>query len=196
MPVTYNVKPAGQTDGPEGKLSAEDVKAQMFEAGFNPVDISPDGTKIIFEDGQGRFEKSVPELASQFGHQIIGMEPIEPENMVNANWRGAIGNLNDDDQRRMYLEHQIRREHQDPNPNIMGSGRDWYYFNPQSQNWGALTNTSGLDMGDVYEGGETALKMGSSLLGGLAGGFAGNAPGMVAGGAAGSAIAGATCRYP
>jgi len=195
MPVSYNVKPAGQQDGPEGNVTAEDVKAQMFEAGFNPVGVSQDGTKIIFEDQQGRFEKSVPELASKFGHQIIGMQPVQAENQVNPQWRAAIDNLADDDARRMYIEHQIRRETQDPKPNIMGQGRDWFYFNPKNQGWTALTNTPGMDMGDLAEGAQTGIKAVSSAIGSIGGLMAGPAAPVVSpalGGAASGLSSAAT----
>jgi len=188
MPVRLNLKGASG----EGEVTATDFMQQLGGAGYNPQELSPDGMSVTLVDDQGPYTMPIAEIAQQLGHQIIGITPENPnaENVSPA-LRFAVENLDDDDDRRMFLQAKINRRFGQQAPQIMGQGSDWFYFDPQTGQYNALTNAPGMDMSDVAGIAAPAAKIGSEILGYAAGGPLGGAAGNMAANATMRNIAGA-----
>lgn len=178
--------------GAQERLSVSDVAQQMQQAGEQVLGISADGSTIRLADGQGEFDVKAEDALKQLGWQITSLAPANADyNTVNKEWRAAISALPHDEMRRAYLEGQFRRsgvEH----PQIIGGGRDWFAFDPESNQYVALTNNPEWDASDAIEAAVKAPRFIASAAGGAVGGLAGIAtgPAAVAAGAAGAGIGG------
>lgn len=176
-------------DGQEGELTADSVMNQLGQAGYNPQGVSPDGMNITLVDDQGEYTKPIAEIAQQLGHQVGSITPENPGiDNVSPQLRFAVENLDDDDDRRSFLQAKVDRMHGPGAPRVMGQGSDWHYFDPVMGQYQALTNAPGADMSDISE----AVTTGGKILGSAVG-FAGSG-GNPLGAAAGNMGANAALR--
>lgn len=202
--LQFEIKTSG---GEEAKTTSGQIMADLRGAGYNPTGMSADGTTLTLDDNDGSGPYQVPTLEAirEFGHQVQGIKPLSPnESGVNFQWRYAIGELDDEDAKKAFLESKIRRQTGEAQPKIVGSGRDWFYFNPASLQWTALTNKSSWDLSDLGEAAPEIVKGVASGAGGIlgaAGGAAAGAPtvvgavpGAILGGAGGAAAGGAAAN--
>ena len=182
--MTYHVEdPQGNSTSFTSDFIANDLKAN----GQPIVRVSPDGQFITLQDSQGEFDVDVKDVLPDYGWKIKGSEPANAVyDYVNPQWRAVVSDLlPDDDSRRAYIEGQMRKMGH-ANPQVTGSGSDWFVFNPETNNWIATTNTpKWFDKGDLAE----AAAMGGKMLGNAAGTIAG-APAGPLGMAAGAGLGG------
>lgn len=194
-------------------LTSNDI-AQAFQAqGFQQATLSPDGQTIHLVDASGgTAELNVPEFVGGKS-KVLSMTPVEglvDTSMVDPGLRASIGALgNHNDLKQLYLQGQLR-EKGFKDAKVVGSGDDFYFFNPETGKYSALTNKPGFDFSDaagfIPKAAETVLGIGGSIAGGLGLGAigaatgtgllpgAGTVAGGIAGGSLGSAIGGATGR--
>jgi hypothetical protein len=184
MSVEYDiVGPSG-----EGKITPDKILAQMQNNGINAIDVTADGTMVRMQDDQGTFNVPINDVLQHHGMQVKGMTPTNADySQVSPAHRAAIEAIQDEDLKRVYLESALKKQGV-KNPQIMGNGRDFFYFDPQFGKYVALTNNPEWDMSDVAEAGVAAPRVVGSLVGGAMGAAAGNIPGGMAGAAAGGAL--------
>jgi hypothetical protein len=191
MPGTLEM----QVQGPTGEHTIDDnyVMQSLAKMGEQVVGRSADGQTLTLQDDQGTFELPVADAIQKMGYQVKSVRPTAPdESGVDFETRFAVSNLADEDMKKAYLETKLRRQGI-ANPQIMGSGRDWFTFDPQSNQWKALTNKANWDVSDIAEALPAAAKGITSAVGGTVG-MAGGVPGMAVGAAAGNALADAGMR--
>lgn len=182
----------GNDSGQAGKIDTPTLMNQMKQAGYNPTGMSADGMNITLDDGDGKpYAASVPKLLKGFGWNINSVTPqnVDYEN-VSPEMRAAVSTLPDDTMRQAYLEGSMKNRGIDK-PQVVGSGRDWYVFNPGTSQYIALTNSPHFEAADLAEAGMKGARYVGSSLGGAAG-FAvgGGTPLGIAGAAAGAGLAG------
>lgn len=200
MSVEYTIEGA---DGPE-TMTANDL-AQAFAAqGYQNPSLSQDGQTLTLVDPQGgQADVNIAEYLASKG-KVTGMKPAD--GMVNYDLvdngarRGIAALGNHEDLKKLYLQAHLRDQGMG-DAKVVGSGDDYYFFDPKSGKYHALTNKPGLDLTDANEFGvdalENTLGIGGSLAGGISGGALGSAAGplgTIAGGAAGSAAGGSLGR--
>lgn len=192
MPLEFTALGA---DGAEQKINFNDLIQQMQANGERVVGHSPDGQQIQIEDSKGTFSVSPQQVLSQLGWQVQGVQPLSPDySQVSPRARAAITAISGEDNKIAYLQ-MLERRNGNPNPQIMGSGRDFFVFDPKTQNYRALTNNPDWDVSDLGEAaaelpGAIGATIGAGLgaAGGSAAGGIGAVPGLMAGAAAGSAL--------
>lgn len=188
--IDYTLKSA---DGQGGVVTTDYIAQSMREAGENVVGISPDGGMLTLQDAQGTFNVKTSDALKQMGWTVQGATPQNADfSGVSAGMRAAVNKLPTDDARRMYIEQTLTRQGIEK-PQIMGAGRDWYAFNPQSGRYTALTNTPNWDVSDAVEFGLEVPRAIASAVGGgaglaLGGGVASVPLGMAGAGLAGGAV--------
>ncbi|UOF77077.1 hypothetical protein [Caudoviricetes sp.] len=161
------------------------------QAGLQFIGTSPDGSGAIVSDGQGQsWTAPLQDVAQASGLKVLAAKPMNVnEDAISTTdrmgFRHAIENLDDPDQIKTYLTFKAKKMGIE-NPQILGSGADWYMFSPQS-GWMAMTNNKGFDLSDVVGVGNDVVKMGAPIAGGIIGGVAGVGAGSAALGAAGAA---------
>ena len=193
-------------EGPDGveTMGANDL-AQAFQSqGYQSVSLAQDGQTMTVTDPQGgSAEINISEYLASKG-KVTGMRPdsamVNYDMVDNGARRGIAALGNHEDLKKLYLQAHLR-DNDMGDAKVVGSGDDFYFFDPKSGKYHALTNKPGLDMADANEFGvdalENALGIGGSLAGGIGGGAAGSAVGplgTIVGGAAGSAAGGAVGR--
>lgn len=192
MTVQYQVEAGGN----EFTMTPQEI---MFQANAalqgSPMTITamtPDGlTAVINEAGQ-EVEVPVATLLADAGMNLKNAAPLagnQDFEMVNAGWRYAIQNLEDDSQREAYLKQKLQGLGQS-NPQVWGGGRDWHWYDPSIGKHRSLTNSPDFDWGDVTEGLSEATRIAGGVIGGslgAAGGAAAGGIGAVPGAAAGAA---------
>lgn len=172
-------------------VSDQYVFRTLQAEGMNPVQISPDGTKISLQNGG---EVPISDLLGQMGWQVQNMKPIDADtSLVNPMWRAGIESIPDADMKQVYLETQLRRRGIQ-NPMIHGNGSDWFVFNPNTAQWVALTNSEGMDMSDMAEVGLTGARIAGGAIGGALGSMASPGFGSVLGAGVGGGLADAGSR--
>lgn len=179
---------------PEGTqtFDSNSIAQQLAMSGAQVQGVSPDGTQLrMIEAGQ---EVTVPitQVLEQNGYEVESAVPISPDlENIQYDWRAGVNELPNDETRKMYIEGKMKRAGV-TSPTVMGSGRDWYVFNPNNNQWIAATNSQDWDLSDLVElGTEIPSVVGGAL--GFAGGAAlsagaGGVLGAAAGGTAGSAL--------
>lgn len=179
-------------EGVKDTLGANDIIQQLASSGQNVVGMSADGSTIKMNDGQGEFDVKVEDVLKHHGWNVAGMMPQDASyDHVNPEWRAAISMLPADDHKRAYIEGQMKRSGLD-NVNIVGSGRDWFAFDPQQNRYIALTNSPEWDKSDAGEFLTEVPRAVGATLGGAAGAVAGGGitPMAIATGAGGAALGG------
>lgn len=191
MPLEFQVSNEG---GDGGAVTIPEIISQLTEAGYQPHGYSADGMMLTLADEQGPYQVKVEDALNQLGWQISEVKPENADySAVSPKWRAAVEMLPNDDTRRAYVEGQMKRlGHTDIQ--VVGRGRDWYAFNPQSSQWVALTNQPGLGVSDAAGLAAGLPRFAGSLAGGAAGGaLAGLAaipsgPGAIAAGIGGAGV--------
>ena len=166
---------------PDGDQIVDDqwVMNMLGQAGHPVMGITPDGLNAQFAN----MPQPIPiqQLFQQAGIQVTKSEPANMDmTRIDPYARMAVSMIGSPDEQKAFLESRVRRETGDMKPQIMGSGRDFYQFDPQSGQYYALTNKPDKwDWSDVME----ALPIAARSTAAVAGGIAGNAPGAVLAGA-------------
>lgn len=193
MPLQFEVtNPEGETK-PVSVESLADILQSKF--GEQVLGISPDGMTLQVMDTDGPIDVPVMEAFHSIGFQASNPTPQKPDySQVSPSARAAITAIGGEDNKLAYLK-MLEQKRGNLNPQIMGSGRDFFVFDPQTNQYRALTNNPEWDSSDLAEFGvEAPGAIGSIIGGGLgaAGGAAAGGvpaiPGLMAGAAAGSAI--------
>lgn len=188
MPMNFNVSHPG---GAGGSLTATDVLDQVKNLGYNPQSVSPDGMTMTLMDDQGEYQMPIPKLLSSMGWKVNAALPENADySGVQPEWRAAIGGLADDDMKRAYIEGKMKRAGVEQ-PQVTGGGRDWYVFNPGTNQWIGATNNPDWDKSDLVEGAMTGARAVGAALGGAGGAaLGGGTPASIAGAMGGSALGG------
>jgi hypothetical protein len=187
MTVEFTAK---DTQGNELSTNYSQLLMDLKEAGHEVVGADPSGMSFALNTPNGQVTVPVAQILQQAGYTVSNAMPISANyETVDPHMRYAISQLGNPDSKKAYIEEVLRRKNPYMQPQIMGQGEDWHYYDPQSQRWNALTNKPGMDLSDIGEYGPMAAKMGAAAVGAGVGGVAGGIPGMMAGGAAGSALA-------
>lgn len=188
LTVDVSTKDGDQT------LSVQDIMAQLNEAGYGAKAVSPDGLNITMEDDQGDYTLPIHQVLQNVGAKVKSIKPDQADDSgINALWAYGISSLpEDDDVRKAYLTSKLQKEAGVANPNVIGSGEDWFYFNPQTQKYMSLT--SGNITSKIASLAPTAMKIAGSTVGGVAGAIGGGLTsagiGTVPGGALGAVAGG------
>lgn len=197
MPLEYNVS-NGQSNG---IINVNEITQQLQQNGEQVLGVSADGSTIKMQDASGPFDAKTDEVLQDLGWQVSGVKPQDADySHVNSDWRAAINLLPADEHRRAYIQGQLQRAGM-TNANIVGSGRDWFAFDPESNRYVALTNSPDWDKSDAMEAAVKLPRFLGSTIGGAAGGILGGGitPAAVAGSAvgagAGGALADSATRY-
>lgn len=157
-------------NGEPQTLNDQDIMQQLQEAGYNPQNISPDGSIVTLQDAQGRYNVKLSDALSEHGSKVTGSMPMNADTQnVQPGWRAAIQYLPDDADKQAYIRGQMANLGKN-DAQIMGSGRDWFVFNPDTSQWVAVTNSPEWDMSDLVEAGMVGARgLGSAVGAGLAG---------------------------
>lgn len=154
--------------------------------------LSPDGRTFTINQNGESFSVPIKKVLEKNNLNVVSALPIKDftdYDAVQPSWRYAISNLENDHQRKAYLEQKLQEDPSTANLKIEGGGRDWFAYSPQDNKYIALTNNPEWDVSDIGEGLTDVIRYGSSALGAtLAGGLASpTGPGAIAAGAAGAA---------
>ncbi len=189
-------------EGNTQNVSTKDIENDLAAGGYQLAGRSEDGSNIVVEiDGQ-KYDTNLADFVNAQYGKINAVKPDEgmiDYDGLNLGWRTGIDSLpNDDNYKRSFLEGKLKNVAGVEDPKLVGSGDDWYYFNPQLGKYQALTNKPGLDMSDAFGFLPTAAKalgsgigMGMGATAGAAAGGIGAVPGGAFGAAAGSQVASA-----
>lgn len=176
--------------GVNDTLSTQDVVKQLQESGENVVGTSADGSMIRLADEKGEFNVRAADLLRDHGWEVKGMAPLDASyDHINSDWRQAISVLPSDEHKQAYIEGQLKKSGIS-GAQVIGSGRDWYAFDPESNRYVALTNNPDWDMSDASEAMVGAPRAIGSLLGGAGGAILGGGANPLTG-AAGAGLGGA-----
>ena len=184
--------------GANDTLSTADIVRQLQDSGEKVVGTSADGSSIRLADEKGEFSVRTADLLKDHGWQVQGILPTDADySHVNPDWRKAISVLPADEHKQAYIEGQLRKSGIE-NAQVVGSGRDWYAFDPESNRYVALTNNPEWDSSDASEALVGAPRAIGSLLGGAGGAILGGGANPLTGAAGaglGGAAADAVTRY-
>lgn len=200
-----------EIETPEGNLetvTSNDVAQSFAQKGYQNVSISPDGLMISLTDANGAPGRIDVQKFVAGNAKVAGVLPTNVNyDTIDMGLRASIGALgNHDDLKKRYLEGQLREKGIE-DAEVLGSGSNFFYFDPKTGSYNALTNKPGTDLSDI--GGLTSYAspiagFAGSALGGVAGATASAAPVLpvpganiaagIAGGAAGSAAGGWAAR--
>lgn len=192
MPIEFHVT---NEAGEAGTVDDQFILQGLQQQGVPVQGISADGMTVTMQGGDGKpFEVSTSDVLKHNGWAIAGYNPIgaDTEN-VQLGWATVIDKLTSDDERKDYLEAKLKRLGHE-SPTVIGSGTDWYSFNPATNQYIALTNKPGLDASDFTRVGMEAPRFVLGAVGAGLGGYGAGLPGMVAGGAGGGALGEAGVR--
>lgn len=195
--VVYDIK-KGETTR---KISDAGVVKQLRAMGKNVVDVGMDGKTLTIQGPDGLAQKTtiLDELRT-LGYDINSstvMPGAASFDSVSGQLRAVVNKLPNDQMRQAAIEQSLQRMgiH---NAQVMGSGRDWYYFDDKSGGYKALTNTPGWDKYDAVEGMLEVPKIAGATLGagiaGLGSGGMAAVPGAMLGAGIGSGIGDAATR--
>ncbi len=187
--LDYTIKTA---DGNETKLGLEEVQKQLQTNGYQNAVIKPDGQGVEYTLNGQTYDDTVPEILKMLGHTVASVVPRDAEeSFVQPGWRAALETLPDDEGvRKAYIKSKLKSAgHIASDDQIMGSGSDWYFLNPETNKWYATTNAKGFDAADLAGLAGQAPGFLGSVAGGALGAGAGVGLGSIPLGAAG-AVAG------
>lgn len=196
MPLQFSA--TNPETGESQDFNLQELVADMQRNGEVVQGISPDGQQLNLVDSKGSFTVSPQQYLQNIGWQVQDVRPENPDySGVDSGHRAAITAIAGEDNKRAYLEAQLKRQGVQ-NPKIMGQGRDFYYFDQNSGQYKALTNNPSWDQSDLAElGMEIPRGVGAVAVGaaGAVGGPIGMAAGAAAGGAVGDVAGRATLGY-
>jgi len=191
--LVYTVKHQGQGDAE--RVDNAHVMQELGRMGYNPQNMSPDGQTVTLVDANGPYEVPVQKALENLGYQVseISVMP-EASNFdgISAQLRLGVAKMPNDIMRQQYLEQHLR-EQGIPNPKVVGSGRDWHMYDPETSKYKALTNTPEWDGYDAAEAAIELPRVLGGALGGVGAGLLGlpSGPGAIAAAAAGVGAGGA-----
>lgn len=184
--LSYDIDDDGQTS----TLDDDHIVGQLAKLGYNPQGGSEDGRTITLVDDQGPYQVTLSEALGNLGYDVKGAS-VNPAkagyDTVDGNLRAVVSKLPNDDMRKQALEQTLQRQGI-PNAQVMGQGRDWYYYDPESGQYKGLTNTPGWDRYDALEGALEIPRMAGSALGATGLGAVTGGLGALGGAAAGGAM--------
>lgn len=185
MTVKFDVQgPSGEAQGVE----LDTIIGMIEQDGEQVMNVSPDGVMIQVMGKAGPANVPVQQILQDYGLTASNVMPTTPDySQVSPAHRAAIEAIPDEDLKKAYLESALKKQGI-KNPQILGNGRDFFYFDPQFGKYVALTNNPDWDMSDLAEAGVAAPRVLGSLAGGAAGAAVGNIPGGMAGAAGGGAL--------
>jgi hypothetical protein len=180
-----------------GTFSLDTVVETLGSEGVPIAGLSADGFTAFVQNPDGNLTPTpITQLLSNAGYNLMAAKPQGTNfERVDPELRFLVDRFSDDDKKQAFLQQHLASNGV-PNAQVMGSGSDWHYFDPNSKSWFALTNKPGMDFSDFAEYGPQVAKgvlgtvgaLGAGTLG-LAGGPAGAGAAAVAGGG-GAAAAG------
>lgn len=178
----------------EGFADEHQLINDLRQVGYQPLGVSADGMTITLQGDQGSYEVSTPEVLQKMGWQVKGYQPLDVDHEhVSPELRFIIespGIREDDHAKEAVIKSRLQRQGV-KDPQVVGSGSDWYVFNPNTSQYIALTNKPGMDLGDLGEVGARAggiLASGTGAVVGTGLGPAGTVGGAVAGGQLGNRL--------
>lgn len=181
----------GQT---EGFSDEHQLVNDLRQVGYQPLGVSADGMTITLQGDAGPYEVSTPEVLQKMGWQVKSYQPQDVDHEhVSPELRFIIespGLRDDDHAKEAVIKSRLQRMGV-KEPQVVGSGSDWYVFNPTTSQYIALTNKPGFDLGDLGEVGARAggiLGSGTGAVLGSGAGLLGTAGGAVAGGQLGNRL--------
>ncbi len=157
----------------EGYADEHQLVQDLRQVGYQPLGVSSDGMTITIQGSDGQpTEVNTKDVLQKMGWEIKGYQPLDVDHEhVSPELRYIIespGIRDDDHAKEAVITSRLQRMGI-KEPQIVGSGSDWFVFNPSTSQYIALTNKPGMDMGDLGE------------IGARAPGFIGNAIGAVLG---------------
>ena len=193
MSVIYRIK---NEQGETIEMSPQQIMSQanqvLQQGGKSIQAITPDGlTAQVIQNGQA-YTVPLANFLKAGGLQIESALPSQQStdfSMVNPGWRFGIANLSDDAQKASYLKSKLEKEGI-KEPQIVGSGRDFFYYDAPSGKWQALTNSPEWDLADLAEAGQSVPGIVGGALGAMGGAVVGSSV-PVAGTIAGAGVGGA-----
>jgi hypothetical protein len=189
MMLDYSIKTA---DGQDSTMPVEEIQKQLQSNGYQNAVIKPDGNGVEYTINGQVYDDNVPDLLKMLGHEVTSIVPRNAEeSFVQPAWRAALETLPDDEGvRKAYIKSKLKESgHVASDDQIMGSGSDWYFMNPDTGKWYATTNAKGFDVADLAGYAAQAPGFLGSVAGGALGAGAGVGLGSIPLGAAG-AVAG------
>lgn len=188
---------------PEGKtevIGNSQLQQALIGEKWPVIGSSADGQNLTFQDQKGKpYDVQAKDILADRGYQVHKEEPVNPNyDYVNPEWRAAVVSSQDDDHAKAYLESRLAKSPLAV-PKVIGSGEDWYHFDPGTSKWYGLTrnpNTT-FDQADAAGMAAKALPAGGALLGGAlgaGGGAAAGGVGAIPGGMVGAVAGGAVGR--
>lgn len=182
MSLIYKIKSDQNTEPVE--MNAYQIMQQVNQAlqGSDKqiIAVTPDGTTAQVSQGGKQYTVPMSKIISGAGLQLASALPSANDaafDMVNAKWRYAISNLEDDAQRKAYIQAKVNEIR--PGAEITGGGRDWYMYDAQSGKWQGLTNSPDFDIADLSEVGTVGARIAGGVAGAVGGGVLGAGAGPV-----------------
>lgn len=192
MPLQFD---ATNLQGNTQPVSVQGLAKALAAKGEEIAGISPDGMSIqVMDEGQP-ITVPVSEAFQKLGFQVANPRPTDADySQVSPHARAAITAIGGEDNKIAYLK-MLEQRNGNPSPQIIGGGRDFFVFDPQTQKYRALTNNPDWDVSDLAEAGAEAPGAIGATIGAGLGAASGAAtagttsvPGLMAGAAAGSAF--------
>ena len=194
MPPTmgyYVTNPIGE----KSMVSDEAVHSKLARAGYNVVGRTPDGMGLIFKDPQdgSQYTEGINTVLQQapFNYKVTNVKPLDPsEHAVQAGFANAVSQLPDDNQRHAYLKQRLSENGME-NPQVIGSGDEYYAFDPSTNKWNALTKTTGISLANMVPVAQQVARgmgMAGGAIAGAGAGAVGGPVGAFLGGSGGAAL--------
>jgi len=200
MSMEITIQPSGSDQ--TFSISPEELAESFNQQGYQSS-LTPDRGQIRLVDSSG--ETGSVDIAKYLegrGDKIISMTPQSANyDSVKPEWRAAIEKLGDPRLQKAYLQSALEIEGV-KDVQIMGQGSDYYFYDPRSGRYNALTNKPGFDFSDAAGFVPQAAEFAGGLLGSVGGGVVGAGAGAgvagplgsIGGGAFGSMLGGSAGR--
>lgn len=195
MALEFDIQGPG---GNEKAVPIDSLVEMLTQDGEQVLNVSPDGMMIQVAGMNGPINVPTQQAWQSYGLQVSGLKPTQADySQVSPAHRNAITAIEDEDLKKVYLEGALKKQGI-KSPQIVGSGRDYFYFDPQFGKYIALTNNPDWDASDIQEFAAAGPRVAGSILGGALGAGAGPVgigAGAAIGGALGSSASKALSGY-
>lgn len=187
----------GEGDDDSYTTTGQELAQQFLKAGAKNASVTPDGTTIHVSDNQGGVrELDIKQLLEAQGNQV-GFKPLDEAvdySTVDPSYARKLELIgNDETSRQLLLKSQLAGKGI-PDAKIVGSGDDYFYFDPKTNKYNALTNKPGMDMSDIQRSIPGLVSGAGALAGGLFGAAGGGGLASIPAGALGAAGGGMFAR--
>jgi len=177
-------------DGQSNVYGANELQQQLATAGYQNAQVNPDGRTVSYQLNGETYDDDLPSLLETMGHKVSSIVPENvDESFVQPTWRAGLAALpGDDSVRKSYIESNLKK--MGMKGDVIGSGDDWYFNNPDTGKWYNTTNARGFDMSDLIGAAVATPQVIAGIAGGgigAAAGAAGGPAGAVGGGMLGAA---------